>query len=285
MNVKMNGFKASAVAFVSLFVIMAVNGCKGSSEKNNNTADSLKNAQAQQNIPGTPIKYDSSKRYIYLAFDDGPQPPGTTNCKSIFHSQGVKASFFMVGAHVFDNRRQRIVDSIRNGYPEFLLCNHTYTHANHDHYTSYYAHPDSALRDVIKAQISLGVPLKILRTPGNNSWVVDGKIKGPKTTLPLCHLLDSAGYSVIGWDVEWGFKNNHGSIPVQSVDLLLKQIDDMYTEDLSFTSNNVVLLAHDRMFEKAQYADSLTKFISTLKKDPRYVFETLDHYPGVKPNK
>jgi hypothetical protein len=46
-----------------------------------------------------------------------------------------------------------------------------------------------------------------------------------------------------------------------------------------------VILAHDRMFAKAQYADSLNKFIATLKQDPRNVFETLDHYPLVQQNK
>jgi hypothetical protein len=36
------------------------------------------------------------------------------------------------------------------------------------------------------------------------------------------------------------------------------------------------------LFEKKEYADSLKRFISELKKDPRNVFETLDHYPSVQ---
>lgn len=270
---------------VLFFNLLIFAGCSGSSSTKAADSDSAKNVQTQSNVPGTPIKYDSSKHYIYLTWDDGPQPPGTTVCKSIFTQQGVKASFFMVGFNMFDAKRKRMVDSVRNGYPEFLLCNHTYTHANRDKYTSFYKDVDSALRDVEKNKQTLQVPLKILRTPGNNSWAVGGNMRGPKLTQPFCKALDSIGYSVIGWDVEWTFKNNHGSVPVQSADQMVTKINQMFDDDLCFTSNHLVLLAHDRMFEKPQYADSLTKVIATLKKDPRYIFETLDHYPGVKANK
>jgi hypothetical protein len=46
----------------------------------------------------------------------------------------------------------------------------------------------------------------------------------------------------------------------------------------------VVWLAHDRMFARPNYQDSLYKCLAMLKKDPRYVFETIDHYPGLKQN-
>jgi hypothetical protein len=36
------------------------------------------------------------------------------------------------------------------------------------------------------------------------------------------------------------------------------------------------------MFGTPQYADSLKKFVATLKSDPRNVFETIDHYPLVQ---
>jgi len=45
--------------------------------------------------PGDPMKLDSSKRYIYLTWDDSPQPPGTTASKNVFHQQGVKATFLL----------------------------------------------------------------------------------------------------------------------------------------------------------------------------------------------
>jgi hypothetical protein len=36
------------------------------------------------------------------------------------------------------------------------------------------------------------------------------------------------------------------------------------------------------MFRLPNYADSLQKFIMILKQNPKYVFETMDHYPGLK---
>ncbi len=45
-----------------------------------------------------PYRYNSTKKYIYLTFDDGPQP-GTVSCYHLCITEGVKASFFMVGLH------------------------------------------------------------------------------------------------------------------------------------------------------------------------------------------
>lgn len=245
-------------------------------------ADSLK-AAANGGFVSAPFKYDSSKRYIYLTWDDGPQPPGTSICKKVFQEQGVKATFFMVGMHGFDTYRMSLVDSIRNSYPEFLLANHSYSHAFRDHYATFYKNPDSAIADFMKAQEMFKIPVKIIRLPGNSAWVNANQVKGPKSTLAVCKALDSLGYNVFGWDIEWRFRNQGGSVPVQSVDQMLKEVEDAFDHRIAVnTPNNVVILAHDRMFAKPNYTDSLIKFVSTLKKDPRYVFETLDHYPGLK---
>ena len=268
---------------LTLFTITAVlfAACKGGSGEKSAT-DSL--AAAPKQVPGAPIKYDSSKRYIFLTWDDAPQPPGTNICRRIFKEQGVKATFFVVGFNASTPSRLRIVDSLRAGYPEFLIGNHSYSHA-YNKYKDFYAHPDSAVRDFLHNEQYLNVPVKIIRLPGNTSWVGKGEMKGPKSTMPVCKKLDSLGYNVIGWDIEWRFVNKHGSIPVQSADEMVREINDRFDGDLNNEPNSVVILAHDRMFEKPQYADSLNKFIATLKKDPRNVFETIDHYPLVQKNK
>ena len=60
-----------------------------------------------------PIKYDSSKYYIYLSFDDGPQH-GTVTCYDLCRKEQVKASFFMVGLHAsLKSDGHRIVSMIR----------------------------------------------------------------------------------------------------------------------------------------------------------------------------
>lgn len=227
----------------------------------------------------TVFVYDSSKIYIYLTLDDGPQK-GTMNCYNLLKRLGVKASFFMIGVHVNNNLDREEVAEIRNSYPMFLLCNHSYTHANFNHYYSYYNHPDSALRDFEKNEQQLSVPVKIVRTPGNSSWVVSGQIRAPKLTKPLCHLFDSTGYAAAGWDVEWRFKN--GNIPVESADRMISVVNQYAKSKDLFKARHVVILAHDRMFGQQNFADSLQKFVSALKADPHYVFETIDHYPGMK---
>jgi len=260
-------------------------GCKGGSGENK-PADSSAVAAAAKPTPGTPIKYDSSKRYIFLTWDDAPQPPGTNICKKVFHDQGVKATFFVVGFNASTPARKRMVDSLRNSYPEFLIANHSYSHA-YNKYKVFYSHPDSAVNDFLRNEQELQIPVKIIRLPGNTSWVGKGQMKGPKSTMPVCHRLDSLGYNVIGWDIEWGFVNkpHFGSVPVQSVDQIVEQINERFDGDLNNEANSVVILAHDRMFEKPQYIDSLVKFVATLKKDPRNVFETIDHYPLVQRSK
>ena len=99
------------------------------------------------------------------------------NCYNLLKALGVKASFFMIGVHVDNDYDRKEVSEIRDSYPMFLLCNHSYTHANYNHYHAYYNAPDSALRDFEKNEQKLNVPVKIVRTPGNSSWVVNGRIR------------------------------------------------------------------------------------------------------------
>jgi len=223
--------------------------------------------------------YDSTKTYIYLTLDDGPQK-GTMNCYNLLKALGVKASFFMIGVHVDNDYDRKEVSEIRDSYPMFLLCNHSYTHANYNHYHAYYNAPDSALRDFEKNEQKLNVPVKIVRTPGNSSWVVNGRIRAPALTKPLCHLFDSNGYAAAGWDVEWRFRD--GDTPIESANRMISIINQYARSNDLFVPGHVVILAHDRMFGRQNYADSLQKVVSVLKANPHYVFETIDHYPGMK---
>ncbi|HXL56786.1 MAG TPA: polysaccharide deacetylase family protein [Chitinophagaceae bacterium] len=257
--------------------------CKGyGTEKNSKSTTTVStNIVAVKSSADSAFTYDSTKKYVYFTFDDGPQP-GTMNCFHTVKDLNVKASFFMIGVQIDNRNLQRKVDSIRNSYPQILLCNHSYTHANFNRYKSYYNNADSALQDVIKAQSSMQVPLKIFRTPANNSWDINGRLRSPQLTKQLCYLLNNAGYKVAGWDVEWTFKEIDGMIPIQSADRIIKDIEEAFNKDENFVHNNVVILTHDRMFQKPQYADSLRKVITTLKKDNQIVFETMDHYPGIR---
>ncbi len=227
-----------------------------------------------------PPVYDSSKKYIYLTFDDGPQH-GTVECFNLVKQEGIKASFFMVGLHAArKSDGKNIVSMIRESYPQVLLANHSYTHAN-DKYIDFYHHPYFAGQDFYKAQDSLQVPYKIIRLPGNRSWVREGEVKATKLVRPVAELLDSAGYNVIGWDVEWHF-NHKNARPVQSPQKLANEVDSAFARMDTHSPGHLVILSHDRMFQRPGDLDSLARFIHILKQNPNYVFETVDHYPGLK---
>lgn len=261
-----------------IFCCSILFSCKNGN--NNNVKTDSTAVTTQKPVPGTPIKYDSSKRYIFLTWDDAPQPPASNICKRIFEQEGVKATFFMVGAHQTDNRRRYFVDSIRNAYPQFLLANHSYTHGFNNKYKIFYSKPDSAVKDFLKAQQELNVPVKIIRLPGNPTWANSGQIRGPKSTLAVAKILDSLGFHLMGWDVEWEFIG--GNKPKQTAEQLLKIVNDKLDMGNTYEPNCMVILAHDRMFAKPEHAAELVKFIQGLKQDPRNVFETADHYPLIQ---
>ncbi|NCI49593.1 polysaccharide deacetylase family protein [Sediminibacterium roseum] len=256
---------------------------------NNNKADkkagdsTVAAAPAGAATPGTPIKYDSSKRYIYLTWDDSPQPPGTVMSKNVFREEGIKATFFSVGFNQVGPQKKRLIDSLRNGYPQFLLANHSFSHGFRDQYSKFYspAMTDSAFNDFMRNEKDLKIPVKIIRLPGNNTWASNGQIDGQKSENALVKKLDAAGYKIIGWDLEW-HQAAKAKAPKESVDEMLKMIEQRFQDEYTYQPNSIVILSHDRLFEKKEHADSLRKFISELKKDPRNVFETIDHYPTVQ---
>jgi peptidoglycan/xylan/chitin deacetylase (PgdA/CDA1 family) len=225
--------------------------------------------------------YDSSKKYIYLTFDDGPQH-GTVDCFDLCKQLHVKASFFMVGLHA--NKKSDghiIVGNIKKAYPQILLCNHSFSHA-YDKYKNFYHHPETAYADFEENQQLLSIPYRIIRLPGNSAWVTKKEIHASHLVFPVCDLLNAAGYNVIGWDVEWQF-NHKTANPVQSPEKMLALVDSAFAKQKTYTPNHLVILSHDRMFRSPQYLDSLSKFIQLLRSNRDYVLETVDHYPNLKP--
>ena len=279
----MNILKMMAHTVLAVLAIAAVTGCSNNGGTDAKNADSAKTAALAKPVPGTPIKYDSSKRYIYLTWDDSPQPPGTVNCKTVFHAEGVKATFFSVGFNQVGPFKKRLIDSIRNAYPEFLLANHSFSHGFNDKYSKFYApaNTDTALNDFLKNEKVLGVPVKIIRLPGNNTWASNGKIDGQKSETALVKKLDAMGYKIVGWDLEWGQQGKKKE-PRESAEEMVKRINQKFEDGSTNQQNAIVILSHDRLFEKKQFADSLIRFIDLLKADKRNVFETIDHYPTIQ---
>ena len=289
MQIRRQGYTAVLLLGLCLNMFVFTTACTNAGSSGNQAKDSvLVRTAIDSTIKKTdtaaiqPEPADTGKQYIYLTFDDGPQPPGTSNCYNTCKQLNAKASFFMVAAHANDAYRKREVDSIRNDYPMLLLCNHSSTHAFSDRYKYFYSHPHDALQDFLAAQQKLAIPYKIVRLPGNSAWVRQGELKSSKQTRAVSTLLDSSGYNVIGWDLEWAFKKDGSARPVQTTEAMLQSVINALTNRHCHTRNHVVILAHDRMFRHPEDVDSLYKFISALKSNPAYVLETIDHYPELK---
>lgn len=268
------------IVFAAFLGSFFISSCGNKQEKTGTSADSTKSSAIKKPAPGSSLTLDPNKKYIFLTWDDSPQPPGTTICYNVFKEEGVKATFFSVGMHYdIEPRRRRIIDTIRNGYPQFLLANHSYSHGFRDNYNTFYKLTDSAIADFQKAEKLMSITVKIIRLPGRNSWANNGVVSGPKTSEKVARKLDSLGYKVIGWDIEWGFIR--GNIPKESPTQIMNLINSKFESEYTQEPNAMVILAHDRMFAKQPYTDSLRKLISLIKADSRFVFETIDHYPGI----
>ncbi|MBX9734562.1 MAG: polysaccharide deacetylase family protein [Chitinophagaceae bacterium] len=223
---------------------------------------------------------DKNKLYIYLTFDDGPQH-GTEAVFNLCKTEGIKASFFMVGLHTkLRSDGMALVDTVRSAYPQFLLANHSFTHAN-GKYKKFYTQPDSAYKDFMLAQTCLKVPYSIIRLPGNNGWVLSDTQHLSTLVRAIGKKLDSAGYNIIGWDMEWHF-DKHSAKPVQSAQTIITKANELFQENKTFHANHLVILMHDRMFRDSADLLKLKEMITGLRANPSVVFETVDHYPGLK---
>ena len=222
---------------------------------------------------------DSNTKYLYLSFDDGPLF-GTSACISVCEDENVQATFFQVGLHQSrSNWGKKLYNRIVSRPDLFLLCNHTFTHT-YGKYVQFYKQPDAALADFIHAAKVLQTTNNIVRLPGNNGWRTDSIQYSSKMVRPLINKLDSAGFNVVGWDVEWNYKKN--GRPIQSATFMAKMVDSLFAMKANKTKNHLVVLMHDHMFKNEVDSVQLVQFIELLKYGNRYQFATLNQYPGLK---
>jgi peptidoglycan-N-acetylglucosamine deacetylase len=144
---------------------------------------------------------------IYLTFDDGPNK-GTINVMHIAYEESIPISMFFVGEHVYGSKAQE------NTYDSVEHCcfveieNHSYTHANHNNYESFYNDPSVVISDFKRCADSLKLSSNIIRTPGRNIWRTDSiNVTDIKKSTAAADSLQKNGYTAVGWDLEWHFDN------------------------------------------------------------------------------
>lgn len=238
--------------------------------------DTVQEVKKPPPVARKPLK---KKKKIYLTFDDGPNK-GTKNVLDIVKQEEVPVTFFIVGEHVFASVGQaQTWDSLKMA-KNIELCNHSYTHALHNRYDRYYEKPDTVVKDMKRAQEELLPGNSIVRTPGRNSWRIDSlhftDIKKSKAAIDS---LQSAGFIVMGWDLEWHF--DHKTMQVKNTaDEMLNQIDSMFTKGKTKVKDNLVILAHDQAYQKSMDSLQLRDFIQKLKKKD-YELSLVSNYPGI----
>jgi len=222
-------------------------------------------------------------KVIYLTFDDGPVP-GTANVLRVLREEGVEATMFFVGKHIVKNRPlYHQAASMSN----LLIANHTYSHAN-EKYARFYSHTSSLIDDIDHAQAIIG-GAKYLRLAGRNVWRLpqvhrDDYALSTRRRLierPKYDALESRGYQIYGWDIEWNFNHATGR-PTYGAERMVGRIENSYNRHSMRKRDKIVLLAHDYMFRGRSGIHKLRMLIQLLKYNG-WKFATIDGYSQSTP--
>jgi len=216
---------------------------------------------------------------IYFTFDDGPNK-GTGMVLKVAAEEKIPISMFFIGTQLHGSLAQmRLFKQVKQN-PLVEIVNHSYTHA-HNHFDNFYRNPGEVIADFSRAEDSLGLHEKIVRTPGRNIWrTAQISSTDLKKCEPSADSLYKAGYTAVGWDVEWTF-NNRLKL-TKTTQQMLDKVDSFFSKNETKTPGHLVLLAHDQSFADSTDAASLKNFIEQLKNSGRYQFEMISKYPGLK---
>ncbi len=216
-------------------------------------------------------------KYIYLTFDDGPLN-GSENIDSVVLAERLKISVFLVGEHAAASKQMGTYYKMYEQNPFVETYNHSFTHANNK-YALFYSNPQNVLEDIQKNEKLLSLRYKILRLPGRNMWRIGGRKKDDGVSgAAAADLCEENGYKLYGWDLEWQHHAKDGT-PVQPVDEMAKEIETRLENGNTFTTNHIVILIHDEMFQKKWEESELKLLIDKLHTHENYIFEHLRFYP------
>ncbi len=238
---------------------------------------SLPDSTAKTVAPVIPKK--KKQKTIYLTFDDGPNR-GTKKMMHIVEEEQVPVTLFIVGEHVYGSREQTATFDSLMACKYFEIANHSFTHAQNK-YAKFYMLPDSAVKDFMRCADSLHLTANIVRTPGRNIWrTANISFTDIEASSATADSIYKDGFTEVGWDVEWHYDENLKL--TRNSDQMLALVDTIFARGKTRTPDNLVLLAHDQVYEDAADSAELHQFIIKLKAKDEYNFETVSKYPGLK---
>jgi peptidoglycan/xylan/chitin deacetylase (PgdA/CDA1 family) len=175
-------------------------------------------------VPPPPASIDSlaGKKLVALTFDDGPDPLTTNRLLDVLKSEGVKVTFFVVGA-----RTDHYPDVVRRAYKEgHEIGSHTYNHLRLVNLSA--ADRQAEINNTITAiKNAIGVAPKIMRPPYG---------------LYNDAVLADAGMPVIYWSIDpsdWHYRNADtvtSSVLAEVRDGSIVLMHDLYDTTVEATS-------------------------------------------------
>lgn len=230
--------------------------------------------------PETAKVKKKKKKKVYLTFDDGPNR-GTSKVLSIVKQEDIPVTFFVIGEHVFASTTQHAIWDSLKVTQSIERCNHSNSHAWHNRFDRFYQEPDSVIADFKRCRDTLGLTNAIARTPGRNIWRVDTlSFTDLKKSAIAADSLQQAGFTIIGWDLEWHYDHKHFSLQ-STADEMLQAIDSVFDRNRTRKNGHLVLLAHDQVYEDADDSAALHDFIRKLKQREDIDLVLVTDYPGI----
>ena len=197
-------------------------------------------AWLQRIYPGAIWRGDTTRKVVYLTFDDGPIPEVTPKLLDVLEKEKVHATFFMVADNVtkYPQIYHRVV---ANGH---RIGNHTYHHIKGTKYKL-----ADYIADVKKADVILG-GTKLFRPPY-------GRVL-PKQLIAL----RSMGYKIILWDVlTHDYEKSHSA-------------EDLVRIVKRYVRNGSIITFHDSIKSNERMLAAVPQVIRELRNEG-YTFETL----------
>lgn len=179
---------------------------------------------------------DHKNSWIALTFDDGPEPPFTSQILEVLKENNVKATFFLIGQNVetYPGLARSIV------LAGHAIGNHTYTH--HDMIREPKDKVDWQLERSEKAiQRATGLKPKIYRPP-----------YGDDNAMTL-HESERLGYVTVKWSVS-------------SDDWTKPGVEAIVSKVLPHVANGSIILMHDGGKDRSQTVEAVKILIPELKK-------------------
>ncbi|OIS90808.1 polysaccharide deacetylase family protein [Brucella cytisi] len=223
---------------------------------------------------------------IYLTFDDGPLT-GTENILNVLETENVPATMFMVGMHAEASATHKSLVERAKAMSLVTVGNHSYSHA-HDLYRHFYSDTDAVVADMKRANKVLGLTTEPIRArlPGRDVFRLPditkddlsiGKMEDGREE-PDFDFTAADGFYLYGWDHEW-VHDSRGK-PVQTVDLLVNEIDHLFTAARFVRPNKLILLMHDEMFQDGYDGEANLRDLIQKLKQNGYAFGAIQTYDG-----